>query len=173
MCGKEWFKKAVKGEAKFTDPEFVAAMQVIKDLADAKMFSPGINQAAYGAALTDFVNEKAVYLIDGGWRVNNLVTELSAEQKEYVTLEVFPAIKNEKNPGSTAAVAGTGYGMNAKLNEKKSNEAWKWLWFYSGPEGSKIRATFGALPAYKIDLGDADIMLKKLNTFLGNTPAGY
>ena len=60
----------------------------------------------------------------------------------------------------------TGYGMNAKLDGKKAQEAWQWVWFYSGPEGSKIRATFGALPAYKVDLGDADIMLKKLNAFL-------
>ena len=173
MCGKDWFKKAIVGKAKFTDPEFVAAMQVIKDLADAQMFSPGINQAAYGTALTDFVNEKAVYFIDGGWRVNNLVTELSADQKEYVSLHVFPAIPGEKNPGSTSAVAGTGYGMNAKLSGDKEKAAWRWVWFYSGPEGSKIRATFGALPAYKIDLGNADIMLKKLNAFLGATPAGY
>ena len=173
MCGKEWLKKAIVGAAQFTDPQFVAAMKVIKDLADADMFSPGINQATYGTALTDFVNENAVYFIDGGWRLNNLVTELSPAQKDYVSLEVFPAIPGEKNPGSTAAVAGTGYGMSAKLTGKKEAAAWKWVWFYSGPEGSKIRSTFGALPAYKIDLGDADIMLKKLNTFLGNTPAGY
>jgi raffinose/stachyose/melibiose transport system substrate-binding protein len=174
MAGKAWFDKAVVGDASFNDAEFLAAVQVIKDLYDAEMFSPGINQASYGIALTDFVTEKAVYLIDGGWRVNNLVGELADEQKPDITLEVFPAIAGEKNPGATAAVAGTGYGMNAKLEGAKAQAAWEWIWFYSGPVGSIIRQGFGANPAYNLPVaGDADEMLKKLVDFLATTPAGY
>jgi len=174
--GMGWYDKAIAGDgASFADPEFVNALAVIDTLAKNEMFMPGINQADYGAALTEFVTEKAVYYIDGGWRVNNLVGELKDEQKEYMSLNTFPEIPNQKGQaGSTAAVAGTGYGMNANLEGEKAEAAWKWIWFYSGPVGSKIRQTHGALPAYNLPPNDdLDVMIKKLNTFVAETPAGY
>ncbi|MCP4400060.1 MAG: extracellular solute-binding protein [bacterium] len=174
--GLEWYNKAIVGDgASFADAEFVNALSVIDTLAKNDMLSPGINQADYGAALTEFETEKAVYYIDGGWRVNNLVGELADEQKEYMTLHTFPEIPDQKGQaGSTASVPGTGFGMNAKLEGAKAEAAWKWIWFYSGPVGSKIRQTNGALPAYKLPEDDAlDPMIKKLAAFIAATPAGY
>lgn len=174
--GMDWYDKAIVGDgASFADPEFVNALSVIDTLAKNEMLMPGINQAGYGAALTEFVNEKAVYYIDGGWRVNNLVGELNDEQKQYISLNTFPEIPNQKGQaGSTAAVAGTGYGMNAKLEGENAEAAWKWIWFYSGPEGSKIRQKNGALPAYNLPPNeDLDVMVKRLNTFVAETPSGY
>ncbi len=174
-CGMEWFDKALSGEASFSDPEFVRAMEIIKELYDKQMFSPGTNQLAYGQGLDDFVNEKAVYLIDGGWTVNNMVGELSDAQKEYVSLESFPDIPGQKGQSrSASATAGQGFGMNAKLDERKAEAAWKWIWFYSGPEGSAIRQRFGRLPAYNLDEPeDADPMIKKLIAYAGSVPMGY
>lgn len=173
--GRDWLEDAVNGDAAFTDPEFVDALTVIETLAGEDMLTPGINQAEYGQALTDFINDEAVYFIDGGWRVNNLVNSLEDEQKQYVTLNVFPEVPNTRGQSaSTAAVAGTGYGMNADLEGEKAEMAWEWIWFYSGPEGSKIRQAEGALPAYKLPVPeDADVMVKKLTNFVNNTPSGY
>ncbi len=174
--GMEWYNKALKGDgASFADPEFINALTVIDTLSKKEMFMPGINQADYGSEMTEFINEKAVYMIDGGWRVNNLVGELKPEQKEYITLHTFPAIPDQKGQaGSTAAVAGTGHGMNVALEGAKAEAAWKWIWFYSGPEGAKIRRENGALPAYKLPMQeDLDPMIKKLAEFVASTPTGY
>ncbi len=174
--GMEWYDKAIAGDgASFADPEFINALSVIDTLAKNEMFMPGINQADYGADMTEFVNERAVYWIDGGWRINNLVGELTDEQKQYVSMMTFPEIPNQKGmSGSTAAVAGTGYGMNVNLEGEKAEAAWNWIWFYSGPVGSKIRQKNGALTAYNLPPNeDLDIMVKKLNKFVAETPAGY
>jgi raffinose/stachyose/melibiose transport system substrate-binding protein len=174
--GMQWFDKAIAGNgAGFADPQFIAAMDIIKQLSDKEMFSPGTNQLAYGQGLDDFVNEKAVYLIDGGWMVNNMIGELTDEQKTYMSLESFPDVPNQKGKSlSASATAGQGFGMNAKLNEAQSEAAWKWIWFYSGPEGSAIRQRFGRLPAYKLaEPADADPMIKKLIAFAGKVPMGY
>jgi len=175
--GMEWFNKVLKGTdgASFAGPEFINALSVIDTLSKKEMFSPGITQMAYGDDMTQFVKEQAVYWIDGGWRVNNLVKELTAEQKAYVTLKTFPDVPNQKGQsGSTAQVAGTGYGMNAKLDGAKAEAAWKWIWFYSGPEGSKIRRENGAIPAYILPPQEGlDPMLVKLVKFLNETPTGY
>ena len=173
--GREWLDAARVGDASFTDPEFVDALRVIKTLSDSEMFSPGINQAEYGAALSAFVNEEAVYLIDGGWRTNNLVGEMTDEQFEYISLSVFPSIPNENGiPGATATVAGTGFGMNANLEGEKAEQAWEWIWFYSGPEGSAIRQKHGALPAAKVPRpSDFPVLSAKLSDFLASVPGGY
>ena len=173
--GMEWFDKAIAGEARFDDQVFVNAMDIIKELTDKQMFSPGTNQLAYGQGLDDFVNEKAVYFIDGGWTVNNMVGELTDEQKTYMSLESFPDVPDQKGKSlSVSATAGQGFGMNAKLSEAKANAAWKWIWFYSGPEGSAIRQRFGRLPAYNLsEPSDADPMIKKLIAFAGKVPMGY
>jgi raffinose/stachyose/melibiose transport system substrate-binding protein len=174
--GMDWYRRVIVGDnASFADPEFVNALKVIDELSKREMFSPGINQLDYGQALTQFETEEAVYYIDGGWRANNLVSELTVEQKPYMVLNTYPDIPEQKGTsGSTAAVAGTGYGMHAKLEGDRAEAAWKWIWFYSGPEGSRIRQGFGANPAYKLPTPpDADPMIKKLVEFVGETPAGF
>jgi raffinose/stachyose/melibiose transport system substrate-binding protein len=169
--GREWFERALVGDASFSDPEFVEAVEVIKTLHDNEMFSPGVNQAAYGQALTDFVTENAVYFIDGGWRTSNLTGEMTPDQYEYV----FPELPNERGQaGSTAVVAGTGFGMNAELEGAEADAAWEWIYFFAGPEGSAIKAEQGWLPAVKIDLpDDSPVLTLKLADFLGRTPGGY
>ncbi len=174
-AGRAWLEQAIRGDAKFTDKEFVSALEVIKTLSDREMFSPGVNSAEYGRALTDFVNGKAVYLIDGGWRVANLKGELDESQYNDIAIRVFPKLPNEKGQAnSSSVVAGTGFGMNASLDSKKADAAWKWIWFFSGPEGGKIKQEQGWLPAYKLPLpADSDVLTEKFSTFLAGTPGGY
>jgi len=174
--GKAWFDKAIKGkEGKFTDPEFVNALSVIETMAKNKMLSPGIVQADYGVAVTDFANEKAVYMIDGGWRVNALVGVVKPEQKKDIELNTFPDLAGMKGtPGSTSSVVGTGYGMSASLTGAKAEAAWKWIWFYAGPVDSAIRQGFGANPAYILPKRtDLDPLILKLIDFVNKTPGGY
>jgi len=176
MGGREWYDSAIKGQgAAFDDAEFVSALKIVKDLYDNDMFSPGLNQAGYGSGLNEFVNEQAVFYIDGGWRVNNMTNELTEEQKAYMTLNVLPDIKGQKGvSGTTSAVPATGFGMNANLEGARAEAAWKWIWFYSGPEGSAIRQQRGATPAYILaDAEYNDPMNKKLTDFMAGTPAAY
>jgi len=174
--GKEWLDAARTGDgASFTDPEFVGALQVIQALSENDMFSPGINQADYGEALNAFATGEAVYFVDGGWRTNELVKLMPEDAYTYVEYNVFPALPtDEVMPGSSAIIAGTGFGMNAELEGEKADAAWDWIYYFAGPEGSAIKATQGWLPAVKIDLPD-DIppMLSQLALFLNNTPGGY
>jgi len=171
--GMDWFNKAIVGDgAGFADQEFVDALGVIKTLADANMFSPGINQAGYGEALDAFVREEAVYLIDGGWRTQNLATELTEEQMGYVSLNSFPDIPGQKGQsGSTDAVAGTGFGMNVKLEGAEADAAWEWIWYWAGPVGSKVKQQLGWIPSYKLPAPESlPTIMMKLVDFLGKAP---
>ncbi len=174
-AGRVWVEDARTGRASFTDEEFVEALAVIKRIHDAELFSPGINQAEYGRALSDFVTERAVYFIDGEWRTTNLELEASEGLREAIAYNVFPQLPNERGQAnSTAIVPGTGYGMNANLEGEKAEAAWKWIWFYSGPRGSKIKIEEGVVPAYALPMPDtAPVLTKKLGAFIANTQGGY
>ena len=175
--GLAWFDKAIAGKgASFADPEFVNALNVIKTLADKKVFIDGVSQLDRPSALQQFVQEKAVYFLEGDWAITDFTKTLSAEQKEYVSLNVFPEIPNQKGQaGSQSGVPGTGYAMNANLDKAKAEAAWKWIWFQSGPAGSEIRITNeGIVPAYKLPTpANVDPLLKKLLTFLADHPMTY
>jgi raffinose/stachyose/melibiose transport system substrate-binding protein len=177
--GLDWYNNAIAGKgASFADPQFVNALDVIKQLSDKEMFAPGINQMDYGVASQMFAAEKAVYYIDGGWKVNELLQTLTPEQKANVSLETIPEIPNQKGKaGSTALVAGTGLAMNAKLTGARAEAAWKFISWYSGAGGSAIRIENGALPAYKVDVKKlskpVDPLVLKLQAFLGSHPYGW
>lgn len=173
--GTEWLNEARVGNASFEDQEFIDALRVIEALSQYDMFSPGINQADYGEALNAFASGGAVYLIDGGWRTNELVKLMPEDAYTYVDFNVFPALPvDEVMPASSAIVAGTGFGMNADLTGEEAEAAWEWIYFFAGPEGSEVKAGQGWLPAVKVPLpSDSPQLLLKLADFLNSTPGGY
>lgn len=174
-AGREWLKDALAGNASFADPEFVNALSIIKDLSDNDLFSPGINQAEYGRALTDFNTGKAAYFIDGGWRASNIIGEMDEDLQQHIEIMAFPDVPNQVGKsGSTAIVAGTGFGMNANLTGAKADAAWEWVWFFSGPEGSRIKQAQGWSPAYKLPTpAGTPAIQKKLIDFVAASPSGY
>ena len=176
--GQEWFDKAIKGDgASFADPQFISALNVLKTLVDEKVFVDGMNQMDRTQAVELFAQEKAVYYIEGDWRVTDFQKTLTDEQKAYISLNVFPEIPDQKGvANSTAAVPGTGYGMNAALEGAKADAAWEWIWFIAGQTGSKIRLEVqGVVPAYKdVKAPDTlDALVKKLIAFTAEHPMTY
>ncbi len=176
--GLAWFDKVVKGDgAAFTDPEFVNALTVLKTLVDNEVFVPGMNQMDRTQAVELFAQEKAVYYIEGDWRITDFQKTLTPEQKAYISLNTFPEIPNQKGlAGSQSAVPGTGYGMNAALEGAKADAAWEFIWQFGGPVGSQLRIEKGGvIPAYKNVTvpEDIDPLLKKLIAFLETHPMTY
>jgi raffinose/stachyose/melibiose transport system substrate-binding protein len=87
MGGTAWFDKAMKGTAKFTDKPFVDAIAVIKKMVDTKLFPAGVNQLEGPQAWGEFVQGKAVYLLDAGWRISAL--KAAANPADYATYAVM------------------------------------------------------------------------------------
>lgn len=173
--GKEWFNKAMRGEAKFTDPEFVNALNVIKTLVDNKMFNPGILQMTQTQTLEEFVQGKAVYLIDAGWRINAMKNMMSPEMVENIRLYVYPKAPGETIHGSSSATLGEGWGLSKKLSKEKADAAMKFILFETGKDSSIIKIKGGLVPTYKLDVEELglDPLTKQYVNFLEVTPMGY
>lgn len=157
--GQEWLEKVIAGEASFTDKEFVDSLKLVKDLYDTGLLPASSVQLEYGDGPNLFATGKGVFMIDGDWRVNALIPLLPEEEQKNIKLTVFPDIPGQKGKsGSTSTVAATGFGMKAGLSKEKAKVAWKWIYFFAGPEASEIRlADQGMIPSYRMELSGYEI----------------
>ena len=150
--GPGWLPRTLGGKgASFRDPPFVAALDIIRRLAEARMFPDDILELEYAAALEAFKRGEAVYHVNGLWCAGELAASLSPERKERMVVAAFPELGRQAGPpGSTSAIV-RGFAMNRSLSGDKEAAAWLWLWFYSGPEGQRLRFERGGGQGAAID----------------------
>jgi raffinose/stachyose/melibiose transport system substrate-binding protein len=175
MAGTAWFDKAMKGTAKFTDKPFVDAIAVEKQMIDTKLLPAGVNQIETPQAMEEFIQGKAVYLLDAGWRVSGLKKAAAPEDYAGYAAIAFPAVKGEVVHGSSAATTGEALAMNSKLTGAKAEAAWNFLSFIYGQEGSDILMKYGTVPTYKLDYSkyDIDSLNKQYIQLINSQSMGY
>ena len=175
--GPEWFMNAARGKsgATFNDPQFVESIDIIKQMVDAQMFSPGVNQMSNGEADQEFYQQKSVYLVDAGWRTSAMDTQLSDEMKNAVSMNVFPEIKGEVTHNTSTSTPSEGFGISASLKDAKLDAAWTFIDFYCGAEGAAIRAKYGDVASYKLDANTVKMttMQGKFANFQATHKMGY
>jgi len=138
--GADWHTRILNGQARFTDPDFVNALNFVKTLYDDGVIARSSLGLAYGDGPGVFAAGRGAYFIDGDWSVGNLITDSSTGQalipparQGNFRITVFPTIEGAKIPGRTnSAVAGTGWAMSAAIpdNSPREEAAWaliKWL----------------------------------------------
>lgn len=176
--GPEWFMDAANGDngASFSDPQFVRSLEIIQEMTEKGLFSPGVNQMGNGEADQEFYQGKSVYLIDGAWRSGGMDAQLSLEQCESIEMKVLPAFKNEVSSNSSTATTSEGFGIAKSIEgTAKADAAWTFVEFYTGIEGSNIQAQFGTVPTCKVDLTKVQMgnMQSKNAQFQMDHPMGY
>jgi raffinose/stachyose/melibiose transport system substrate-binding protein len=159
IAGQDWLDALIAGEASFTDQEFVDSLALVKDMYDTGLLPPQSIQLEYGDGPNLFATGRSPFMIDGDWRVGAIAPLLSEEEQENFELTVFPDIAGQKGEsGSTSTVAATGFGMKAGLTGDKVDAAWKWIYFFAGPQAAEIRLIEqGMIPTYIMDLSAYDI----------------
>lgn len=104
-----WVSKAVKGEKKFTDKEFVDSLALITKMVKDGVFSSKAVTVDYGANITNFSNKKALFLIQGQWAAGGIDPKVA----EDTLMLAWPKLPGEKDglAGSVAAAIQVGYGI--------------------------------------------------------------
>lgn len=175
--GQAWYDSAVtNGGAQFTDQPFIDALEMINTLYNEGVFHEGINSMDYATSGQLFLQEEAVYYLDGSWKVNEMATTFTDEQKSYISLEPFPEVPGQVGAsGSASAVPGPGFGINSDLTGLEYEMALAWVRHYSGEAGSRIRLSKGASPAYSLPLDEFELdpMVVKYQEFLAQYPTTY
>ena len=157
MAGREWFDRAKAGTAHFTDPQFVAALDIVRRMVDTQLFPAGVNQIQGPEAWAAFVRGEAVYLLDAGWRIPALLNAATPEDFASYSVIGFPAISGEVTSNSSAATLGEAIGMNANLSGARAEAAWTFMSFIYGQVGSEILLRHGVVPTFNLNLDGIEI----------------
>jgi len=176
--GVDWHRRILNGQAKFTDPEFVNALDFIKQLYDDSVISRAAVGIEYGEGPGMFANNRGAYYIDGDWRVGAFLTDsdtgqalISPARQNNIRISVFPEIPNAKINSSSSVILGVGYAMSAAIptGSPREEAAWQLVKWMTGKEVSEIRTEHGGTPTpSRTDLDFAALNLEPLQRTIGN-----
>jgi raffinose/stachyose/melibiose transport system substrate-binding protein len=154
FCGEGWEERILSGQAKFTDPDFVAALNFVKTLYTDGVINQATITTDYGSVIGQFATNRGAYLVDGDWRIGAFLTDQSTGQalitparQQNFQITVFPDIEGAKLNKSTSGVLGTGFGMSAAIPAGSAREeaAWRLLKWLSGKEVQSWMLQSGAI----------------------------
>jgi raffinose/stachyose/melibiose transport system substrate-binding protein len=125
--GPDALKKVTDGQAKLTDPQYVAAAQTISDLGKAGYFGKSPTSIDYATALNTFATGKAAFIYMGSWALSVFndpkQTTIGADNVGFMN---FPTVTG--GVGTTDQVpvnVGTALAISKKAYEKDpATQAW-------------------------------------------------
>ena len=92
FCGQGWERRALSGEAPFDGGDFTGALEFIRSLYADGIVARSTLQINYRDAPAPFVDSRAAYLVDGDWRLRDLLA-LPPERQDGFQLALFPEIE--------------------------------------------------------------------------------
>ena len=185
FCGEGWEKKILAGEAKFTDADFVAALNFVKKMYEDGVLDKSTLAVGYGEGPGLFATNTAAYYIDGDWRMGAFITDkttgqalIAPDKQNEFLITVFPEIDVEgvKFNKSNTAVLATGFGISAALEDgsPKLEAAWKLVKWLSGNEVETYRLSTGGLATpSRTDIDYASLTLEPLQIAMANLAKEY
>lgn len=128
------YEKAVAGDAKWTDPALVQALEVYQSLFTKQIFQPGaVTAAPYPDLWTQFMQQKAAMTVLGTWTLGNYTTDGLTTQLEANGLTAADSFVNVLIPqpdlglGNTPQLASSpasGDAINVKSKNLEAAEAY-------------------------------------------------
>jgi len=141
-AGPEYRAKLMAGEAKYTDPEVVRAMELWAELANASCFTPDANAFDWTDAANQVANGEAAMNLMGTWITGHWNTNGLTPVADYDFFE-FPVI----DEGVATAVVGPVDGLVSAAGAKNPEAAMALLAALATPEAQTAWAVGqGALP---------------------------
>ncbi|MDR2953153.1 MAG: ABC transporter substrate-binding protein [Treponema sp.] len=183
FCGAGWENKILSGQAKFTDRDFVAALDFIRTLYADNVIARSALSTDYGEGPGLFATKKSAYYIDGDWRIGAFITDKSTgealipvDKQRKILVTVFPDIEGAKLNKSTSTILGTGWAMSAAIpaGSAKEDAAWRLIKWLVGNEMETLGVRDGgfATPS-RTDIDFSKIALEPLQVAAGNLGKEY
>ena len=143
-----WVSKAVAGKNKFTDKVFVDSLDFIARMIKDGVIASKSVMVDYGANLSNFSNEKALFMIQGQWIAGSIE---NPEVADNTVMMAGPKLPGEKaaTAGSVAAAISVGYGVTkaGAADPKVRDAALKFLQYFYSHEETTQRLRDGAIVA--------------------------
>jgi len=148
--GPDAMQKIADGEAKLTDPEYLAGAEALKQLADEGYFGDGFSTMDSGTSAAAFLTGKAAMKYDGSWLLSNINDpEQNEIGEENVGFMPFPAVEGGAGDiNQWAANAGAAMSANA---ETMGPNTTAWFECIAENYGAQALDSAGIVSGFKIN----------------------
>jgi len=147
FCGAGWHERILNGQARFTDQDFINALDFIRQLYADGVIQRSAVSVNYGEGPELFANNRSAYFIDGDWRTGAFASDpqtgwalISPSRQNNIRIGVFPDIQGARLNSSSSVIIGTGYAMSAAIpaGSAKEEAAWNLIKYLTGREVSQL-----------------------------------
>ncbi|HVO38295.1 MAG TPA: extracellular solute-binding protein [Spirochaetia bacterium] len=149
FTGSAWFYSVRdrKG-AKFTDPDFVKALDAFQALAKTGAFNSDLNSIDDNQQKTLYINGKSAMFMDGAWSIPVLISIAPPDVVKSTHLAVLPSVPGGKgDPNSASGGSGWGYAINASVTPEKEKAIGKLIAALTGAEAARATIENNGQPA--------------------------
>ena len=153
--GPDALQKVADGEAKLTDPEYVAAAQAVADLGTAGYFGQGVGSIDYDTAFNTFLTGKAAFFYMGSCALANFADETANQiGSDNIGFLPFPSVTGGKGDASqTPANVGLPMALSAKAYNDNTG---KWLTCIANNYGAESLSKADTISGFTVD-GDVQV----------------
>lgn len=172
FTGKNFIPQLLKGERKFTDPDYVKGLQIIKDLVDMKAFNEDFNIIDNNQQQDYFAQGKSAMFIEGSWAIESVRPKMPKDKK--IAVANFPIFKNgdKRSESSLPILTNQAVVINSALTGAEKEAALKFVDFVTSKEVYEKYVGLQRLVPAKVDLPDnIDPEFKNLIYIIQNASA--
>jgi len=171
--GTEFLAGLKAGEAKFTDPEFVGAIEDFKELVDRGAFNDDANSLDNKQQRSIYTSGDAAMFIEGSWAIPTIISDAPEEVLEATQMAIWPTIEGgQGEPNEVTGGAGWAYAISSKLEGEQREAAINLVKELSNVDYGRSRVEIGLLPAQALGEKADDIeqprLLKELTAKVGD-----
>lgn len=171
--GPDALQKVADGEAKLTDPEYVAAADAVAALGQAGAFGDAVGSIDYNGAMNLFLTGKAAFFYMGSWALANFN---DAEQNQIgvdnVGFAQFPAV--EGGAGSADQVpANVGIPVMVTTKNYDDETTGDWVKCIVENYGDVVLEESGVVSGFAIENAPADLpeLTQTVQDVIANAPS--
>ena len=181
--GADWHERILNGQAKFTDPDFVNALDFMRRIYADGVIAQSSLGMDYGDGPGIFATNKGAYYIDGDWRAGAFITDadsgqalISPARQKNIKVGVFPDIEGAKLNSSSSTILGTGWAMSAAIpaGSAKEDAAWRLIKYLAGKDVIGLTVSHGGIATpTRTDIDFASMALEPIQTAIGQLGTQY
>jgi len=149
FTGPAWFfsVRDHKG-AKFTDPDFVKALDAFQQLARMGAFNSDLNSIDDNQQKTLYINGKSAMFMDGAWSISTLISIAPPDVVKNTHLAILPSVEGGKgDPNSVSGGSGWGYAINSSVSGDKLAAIGKLVAATTGADAARVTIENNGQPA--------------------------
>lgn len=122
--GTEWTQNIIanNGKSKFTDSEFVSALEHLQKMAQAGAFNADFNTASTGQAAELYNTGNAATIINGFWNLANINANATEDVKANTKIAILPTVEGGKGLADHTS-GGCGWYMGMSKQEDPEKQA--------------------------------------------------